>query len=158
MNIAVIGTGYVGLVTGTCFAEMGNDVICVDINEEKIRSLKNGKLTIFEPDLDLLYDRNLKQGRLTFTTSLEEAVKNAKVLFLALPTPEDEDGSADLSYVLNAAYDIGKLISEYKVIVDKSTVPVGTAEKVHEAISANAKAEKDKATTIAKNNFVIHSS
>src|SRR6185295_17240274 len=143
MNIAVIGTGYVGLVTGTCFAEMGNDVICVDINEEKVRSLKNGKLTIFEPDLELLYDRNLKQGRLHFTTSLEEAVKNARVLFLALPTPEDEDGSADLSYVLNAAYDIGKLISEYKIIVDKSTVPVGTTEKVHEAISANAKADFD---------------
>jgi UDPglucose 6-dehydrogenase len=143
MNIAVIGTGYVGLVTGTCFAEMGNDVTCVDINEEKIRSLKNGRLTIFEPDLDLLYDRNLKQGRLHFTTSLEEAVKNAKVLFLALPTPEDEDGSADLSYVLNAAYEIGKLITQYKIIVDKSTVPVGTAEKVHEAIAANAKAEFD---------------
>ncbi len=143
MNIGVIGTGYVGLVTGTCFAEMGNEVICVDINEEKIRSLKNGKLTIFEPDLELLYDRNLKQGRLHFTTSLEEAVKSAKVLFLALPTPEDEDGSADLSYVLKAANDIGKLITEYKIIVDKSTVPVGTAEKVHEAISIHARAEFD---------------
>lgn len=143
MNIAVIGTGYVGLVTGTCFAEMGNDVTCVDINEEKIRSLKNGRLTIFEPDLDLLYDRNLKQGRLHFTTSLDEAVKNAKVLFLALPTPEGEDGSADLSYVINAAIDIGKLITEYKIIVDKSTVPVGTAEKVHDAISMHARAEFD---------------
>lgn len=143
MNIAVIGTGYVGLVTGTCFAEMGNEVICVDINEEKVRSLKNGKLTIFEPDLDLLYERNLRQGRLKFTTSLEEAVKSAKVLFLALPTPEGEDGSADLSYVLNAAYDIGKLINEYKIIIDKSTVPVGTAEKVRESLAAHATAEFD---------------
>src|SRR4030095_6689437 len=143
MNIAVIGTGYVGLVTGTCFAEMGNDVICVDINEEKVRSLRNGKMTIYEPDLDVLFERNLRQGRLHFTTSLADAMKHSQILFLALPTPEDEDGSADLSYVLNAAYEIGKLVTDYKIIVDKSTVPVGTAEKVHEAISANAKADFD---------------
>ena len=143
MNLAVIGTGYVGLVTGTCFAEMGNDVICVDINEDKVRSLRNGKMTIYEPDLDVLFERNLQQGRLHFTTSLEEAVKQSKILFLALPTPEGEDGSADLSYVLNAGYEIGKLINEYKIIVDKSTVPVGTAEKVQEAISMNAKADFD---------------
>lgn len=143
MNIAVIGTGYVGLVTGTCFAEMGNDVICVDINEEKVRSLNNGKLTIFEPDLELLYERNLQQGRLHFTTSLEEAMKNTKVLFMALPTPEDVNGRPDLSYVLNAAHDIGNLLTDYKIIVDKSTVPVGTAERVHEAIAENASVEFD---------------
>jgi len=143
MNIAVIGTGYVGLVTGTCFAEMGNDVICVDINEEKVKSLRNGKMTIYEPDLDVLFERNLRQGRLNFTTSLADAMKHSQILFLALPTPEDEDGSADLSYVLNAAYEIGKLVTDYKIIVDKSTVPVGTAEKVHEAIAANARAEFD---------------
>lgn len=143
MNLGVIGTGYVGLVTGTCFAEMGNEVVCVDINEEKVRSLRSGKMTIYEPDLDVLFERNLRQGRLHFTTSLAEAVKHAQILFLALPTPEDDDGSADLSYVLNAAFEIGKLITDYKIIVDKSTVPVGTAEKVHEAIAMNAKADFD---------------
>ena len=143
MNIAVIGTGYVGLVTGTCFAEMGNHVICVDINEEKINALRGGKLTIFEPDLDVLFDRNVKQGRLEFTTNLKEAVDASKILFLALPTPEGEDGSADLSYVLNSARDIGKIITEYKVIVDKSTVPVGTASKVKTAIQKNFKGEVD---------------
>jgi UDPglucose 6-dehydrogenase len=143
MNIAVIGTGYVGLVTGTCFAEMGNDVTCVDINEEKIRALRDGKLTIFEPDLDILFDRNVKQGRLTFTTDLKDAVDRSKILFLALPTPEGEDGSADLSYVLNCAADIGKIITEYKVIVDKSTVPVGTAERVHQMIARYAQTDFD---------------
>lgn len=143
MNIAVIGTGYVGLVTGTCFSEMGNNVICVDINEEKIRALGNGKLTIFEPDLDVLFERNVRHGRLTFTTNLKEAIDNSKVLFLALPTPEGEDGSADLSYVLNAAEDIGKIIDEYKVIIDKSTVPVGTAERVYEMVARHAKVEFD---------------
>jgi UDPglucose 6-dehydrogenase len=143
MNIAVIGTGYVGLVTGTCFAEMGNNVICVDINQEKIAALRSGKLTIFEPDLDILFERNVKQGRLNFTTNLKEAIDQSKILFLALPTPEGEDGSADLSYVLNCARDIGKLITEYKVIVDKSTVPVGTAERVHAAIAEHTKVEFD---------------
>jgi UDPglucose 6-dehydrogenase len=143
MNIAVIGTGYVGLVTGTCFAEMGNNVICVDINQEKIAALRSGKLTIFEPDLDILFERNVKQGRLNFTTNLKEAIDQSKILFLALPTPEGEDGSADLSYVLNCARDIGKLITEYKVIVDKSTVPVGTAERVHAAVAEHAEVEFD---------------
>lgn len=143
MNIAVIGTGYVGLVTGTCFAEMGNNVICVDINQEKIAALRSGKLTIFEPDLDVLFERNVKQGRLSFTTNLKEAIDQSRILFLALPTPEGEDGSADLSYVLNCARDIGKLITEYKVIVDKSTVPVGTAERVHAAIAENTQVEFD---------------
>ncbi|MBA3646944.1 MAG: UDP-glucose/GDP-mannose dehydrogenase family protein [Chitinophagales bacterium] len=143
MNISVIGTGYVGLVTGTCFAEMGNDVICVDIDESKINALRKGKMTIFEPDLDILFERNLKQGRLQFTTELSEAVESAKVIFLALPTPEGEDGSADLSYILKAAQDIGKLITEYKVIVDKSTVPVGTAEKVSDMVGQFAQADFD---------------
>lgn len=143
MNIAVIGTGYVGLVTGTCFAEMGNNVICVDINHEKIAALQSGKLTIFEPDLDVLFDRNVKQGRLNFTTNLNDAIAQAKILFLALPTPEGEDGSADLSYVLNCAADIGKIITEYKVIVDKSTVPVGTAERVHAALAEHTTVEFD---------------
>ncbi|MBX7107490.1 MAG: UDP-glucose/GDP-mannose dehydrogenase family protein [Chitinophagales bacterium] len=143
MNIAVIGTGYVGLVTGTCFAEMGNNVICVDINQEKIDALRNGKVPIFEPDLDVLFERTVKQGRLRFTTGLKEAVDQSKVLFLALPTPEGEDGSADLSYVLNCARDIGKIITEYKVIVDKSTVPVGTAERVRAMLAENAKVDFD---------------
>lgn len=143
MNIAVIGTGYVGLVTGTCFAEMGNNVICVDINQEKIAALRSGKLTIFEPDLDVLFERNVKQGRLNFTTDLKEAIDQSKILFLALPTPEGEDGSADLSYVLNCARDIGKIIKDYKVIVDKSTVPVGTAERVHAAIAENTTVDFD---------------
>lgn len=143
MNIAVIGTGYVGLVTGTCFAEMGNNVICVDINQEKIDALRNGKVPIFEPDLDVLFERNVRQGRLRFTTNLKEAVDQSRVLFLALPTPEGEDGSADLSYVLNCARDIGKIISDYKVVVDKSTVPVGTAERVHAMLAENATVEFD---------------
>ena len=135
-NIAVIGTGYVGLVTGTCFAETGNNVICVDIDNAKIEKMKAGKVPIYEPYLDVVFERNLKQGRLTFTTDLAHAVKNCNIIFLALPTPPGEDGSADLSYVLNAAKEIGKLITEYKVIVGKSTVPVGTADKVRAAISA----------------------
>lgn len=131
MNIAVVGTGYVGLVTGTCFAETGNQVICVDINEEKIRRMRNGEVPIYEPGLELLFDRNTKQGRLQFTTNLKEAIDEAEVIFLALPTPPGEDGSADLSYILGVAKDLSAIITDYKVIVDKSTVPVGTAEKVH---------------------------
>ncbi len=154
MKVAVIGTGYVGLVTGTCFSEMGNDVICVDINEEKVNSLRNGKITIYEPDLEVLFERNLKQGRLHFTTSLAEAVKHAQVLFLALPTPEDEDGSADLSYVLNAAAEIGKLITDYKIIIDKSTVPVGTAEKVRAAIAANLNNSKPEFDVVSNPEFL----
>ncbi|MBK6626356.1 MAG: UDP-glucose/GDP-mannose dehydrogenase family protein [Flavobacteriales bacterium] len=141
MNIAVVGTGYVGLVTGTCFAETGNHVVCVDINEEKVRQLKAGQVPIYEPHLDVLFERNIRQGRLRFTTDLKDAVAQAQVIFLALPTPPGEDGSADLKYVLGVADDLGRIITDYKVIVDKSTVPVGTAEKVHAALARNAKEE-----------------
>lgn len=136
MKIAVIGTGYVGLVTGTCFAETGNDVICVDIDKEKVQKMKDGIVPIYEPHLDNLFERNIKQGRLKFTTDLAEGVQDAEVIFLALPTPPGEDGSADLSYVLGVAGDLADIIQDYKVIVDKSTVPVGTAEKVHQAIAS----------------------
>src|SRR6201985_150483 len=130
MKIAVVGTGYVGLVTGTCLAETGNQVICVDINEKKVKMMQDGQLPIYEPGLDLLFTRNIKQGRLHFTSNLAEAIAEAQIIFLALPTPPGGDGAADLSYVLGAAKDIAKLIKEYKVIVTKSTVPVGTADKV----------------------------
>ncbi|MFN6039257.1 MAG: UDP-glucose dehydrogenase family protein [Bacteroidota bacterium] len=143
MKIAVIGTGYVGLVTGTCLSETGNEVICVDINEQKVQKLKEGVVPIYEPHLDVLFHRNIKAGRLSFTTSLENGIKDAKIIFLALPTPPGEDGSADLSYVLGVAKDLGNLIKEYKVIVDKSTVPVGTAEKVRAAIAQNCKSDFD---------------
>jgi len=143
MNIAVVGTGYVGLVTGTCFAETGNKVVCVDIDEKKVENMKNGVMPIFEPGLDLLFDRNIKQGRLSFTTSLEEGIKGAEVIFLALPTPPGEDGSADLKYILGVADHLGKIMEDYAVVVDKSTVPVGTAEKVKAAIAKNAKVEFD---------------
>ena len=143
MNIAVIGTGYVGLVSGTCFAETGNDVICVDINEEKVAQLKAGQIPIYEPQLDVLFERNIKQNRLKFTTNLQEAVDATDVIFLALPTPPGEDGSADLSYVLGVADDLGKIMKSYKVIVDKSTVPVGTADKVSAAIAKNYTGEYD---------------
>jgi len=137
MNITVVGTGYVGLVTGTCFAETGNNVTCVDIDARKVKSLQDGKLTIYEPDLDTLFERNVKHERLSFTTNLSEAVDGAQIIFLALPTPPGEDGSADLRYILGVASELGKLIKEYTVVVDKSTVPVGTAEKVHAAIAKN---------------------
>ncbi len=143
MKIAVVGTGYVGLVSGTCFAESGNRVTCVDIDENKVNSLKNGKITIYEPGLEHLFERNQKEGRLFFTTDLKEAIEDAVIIFLALPTPPGEDGSADLSYVLGVADQLGKMMTEYKVIVDKSTVPVGTAEKVHNAIAANYKGDFD---------------
>ena len=130
MKIAVVGTGYVGLVTGTCLAETGNQVICVDINEKKVEMMKNGKVPIYEPGLEMLFNRNINQNRLQFTTNLADAIAEAKIIFLALPTPPGGDGAADLSYVLGAAKDIAKLIKEYKVIVTKSTVPVGTADKV----------------------------
>src|SRR6185437_14503434 len=141
MNIAVIGTGYVGLVTGTCFAETGNNVICVDIDEEKVKKLSSGKITIFEPGLEKLFERNSKEGRLKFTTSLADGIKNAKVIFLALPTPPNGDGSADLKYILDVADNIGKLLKKglYKIIIDKSTVPVGTSDKVKEIILKSAK-------------------
>ena len=135
-KIAVIGSGYVGLVTGTCFAETGNQVVCVDVDENKIEKMRSGIVPIYEPHLDVVFQRNIKANRISFTTDLAEAVKFAEIIFLALPTPPGEDGSADLSYVLNVAKDLGNLISEYKVIVDKSTVPVGTADKVHDTIKA----------------------
>lgn len=143
MKIAVIGTGYVGLVTGTCFAETGNTVTCVDIDETKINTLNSGKLTIYEPGLDKLFLRNEKEGRLHFTTSLKDGIAEAQIIFLALPTPPGEDGSADLKYILGVADDLGKIISDYVIIIDKSTVPVGTSEKVHAAISKNAKVDFD---------------
>lgn len=143
MKIAVVGTGYVGLVTGTCFAETGNEVTCVDIDKSKVDKLSGGQITIYEPGLEKLFLRNQKEGRLNFTTSLEDGVKDAAIIFLALPTPPGEDGSADLKYILGVANDLGKIIKDYKVIIDKSTVPVGTADKVHAAIAKNATVEFD---------------
>ena len=137
MNIAVVGTGYVGLVTGTCFAETGNHVICVDIDARKIERMKNGEIPIFEPGLELLFERNTKQGRLQFTTDLKSAVDECDFIFLALPTPPGEDGSADLSYILGVAKQLSHIITDYKVIIDKSTVPVGTSEKVYAALVEN---------------------
>jgi UDPglucose 6-dehydrogenase len=141
MKIAVVGTGYVGLVTGTCLAETGNQVICVDINEQKVKMMKEGQLPIYEPGLEILFHRNINEKRLQFTTNLAEAIEEAKIIFLALPTPPGGDGSADLSYVLGAAKDIAKLVKDYKVIVTKSTVPVGTADKVTAVIKANTDVE-----------------
>lgn len=143
MKIAVVGTGYVGLVTGTCFAETGNRVTCIDINKDKIDRLSRGEITIYEPGVEKIFLRNLKEGRLRFTTDLAEGVSEAVMVFLALPTPPWEDGSADLSYVLGVADQLGKIMDSYKVIVDKSTVPVGTAEKVRAAIAANYKGDFD---------------
>ena len=143
MNIAVIGTGYVGLVTGTCLAETGNSVICVDIDEDKVEKLKNGVIPIYEPHLDNFFQRNISQKRLSFTTSLKEGIKDAQFIFLALPTPPGEDGSADLSYILGVAENLGKILDDYKVIIDKSTVPVGTAAKVSAAIKKNTKVDFD---------------
>ena len=138
MNIAVVGTGYVGLVTGTCFAEMGNHVVCIDIDAHKVAQLKQGKVPIYEPELDVLFERNIKAGRLQFTTDLQAGIEAAEVVFLALPTPPGEDGSADLSYILGVAKQLGKIMRSYKVLVDKSTVPVGTAELVKAAVAEHA--------------------
>lgn len=143
MKIAIVGTGYVGLVTGTCLADTGNNVICVDIDTEKVEKLKNNILPIYEPDLDTIFERNVEEGRLEFTTDLKYAADNSDIIFLALPTPPGEDGSADLSYILKVADDLGKIISSYKVIINKSTVPVGTADRVREAISKNTDTEFD---------------
>ncbi len=143
MKITVVGTGYVGLVTGTCLAETGNHVCCVDIDERKVNKLRNGQITIYEPGLEKLFERNLKEERLSFTTDLKEGLEDSEIVFLALPTPPGEDGSADLRYVLGVADHIGKLLTEYKIIIDKSTVPVGTAEKVHKAIAKNYSGEFD---------------
>ncbi|MDQ0969222.1 UDPglucose 6-dehydrogenase [Flavobacterium sp. W4I14] len=143
MKIAVIGTGYVGLVTGTCLAETGNDVICVDINEAKVKKMQDGEVPIYEPGLDLLFHRNIEQGRLTFTTVLADAIKDAQIIFMALPTPPGGDGAADLSYILGAAKDVAELITDYKIIVNKSTVPVGTADKVKAVFVENTNIEVD---------------
>jgi UDPglucose 6-dehydrogenase len=143
MKVAVVGTGYVGLVSGTCFAETGNDVICVDIDQRKVDMLSGGQITIFEPGLEKIFLRNIKESRLKFTTQLEEAIEDAEIIFLALPTPPGADGSADLKYVLGVADHLGKILKGYKVIVNKSTVPVGTADKVKAAIQNNYKGEFD---------------
>ena len=143
MNIAVVGTGYVGLVTGTCFAETGNRVVCVDIDKDKVARMQNGEIPIYEPDLDVLFERNIKGGRLHFTTDLASGIEGAKIIFLALPTPPGADGAADLKYILQVADQLGPLLKEYTVIVDKSTVPVGTSEKVRERIAKGAKVEFD---------------
>ncbi|MFN3852246.1 MAG: UDP-glucose dehydrogenase family protein [Spirosomataceae bacterium] len=143
MKVAVVGTGYVGLVTGTCFAETGNEVTCVDIDERKVEKLRKGKLTIYEPGLDVIFDRNTKEGRLKFTTNLAEGIEGAQVIFLALPTPPGEDGSADLKYILGVAKDLGPILKQYAVIIDKSTVPVGTAEKVRAEVAKGATVDFD---------------
>ena len=136
MKITVIGTGYVGLVTGTCLAEAGNDVLCIDIDSAKVQKMQSGEVPIYEPHLETYFERNIKAGRLHFSTTLEEGVDHGEVIFLALPTPEDEDGSADLSYVLGVANQIGDLMKDYKIVVSKSTVPVGTGERVKAALKA----------------------
>lgn len=143
MKITIVGTGYVGLVTGTCFAETGNHVICVDIDEQKVKKLSSGEITIYEPGLEKLFERNLNDERLRFTTDLGYGILESDIIFLALPTPPGEDGSADLSYVLGVADKIGPLIDRYKVIVNKSTVPVGTVGRVRDAIAKNTNVEFD---------------
>lgn len=143
MKITVVGTGYVGLVTGTCLAETGNDVLCIDIDEHKVKTMQEGTVPIYEPHLDQLFDRNINAGRLKFSTSLDKGLDHGDIIMLALPTPEGEDGSADLSYILGVAKDIGTKLKEYKVIVDKSTVPVGTADKVNAVISKETTVEFD---------------
>jgi len=143
MKLAVIGTGYVGLVTGTCFADSGNKVICVDNNEKKVEMLRNKQIPIYEPGIETLFERSVREGRLTFTTDLESAVKHAEIIFLCLPTPPGANGQADLSYVLNVAEEIGPMLDSYKIIVNKSTVPVGTADLVRERIAAVTDVEFD---------------
>lgn len=153
MKITVVGTGYVGLVTGTCFAETGNDVTCVDIDKAKVEKLSSGQVTIYEPGLEKIFVRNEKEGRLHFTTSLEEGIKDAKIIFLALPTPPDGDGNADLQYVLGVAKHLGKLLTkdDYKIIIDKSTVPVGTADKVRNAIIESSAGDLEEAFDVVSN-------
>ncbi len=141
MKIAVVGTGYVGLVTGTCFAETGNEVICVDIDADKVEKMRQGEVPIYEPDLEVLFERNQRQGRLSFTTNLQEAVDHAEIIFLALPTPPGADGSADLRFILGVAAELSKMITRYTVVVDKSTVPVGTGEQVHAALAEHLNEE-----------------
>lgn len=143
MKVSVIGTGYVGLVTGVCFAESGNDVICVDNDPEKLGKLRAGEVPIYEPGLEVVFERNLKEGRIRFTDSLRDAVENSEIIFLALPTPPMEDGSADLKYVLGVAGEIGKMLTDYRIIVNKSTVPVGTADLVRAEIAKSTQVEFD---------------
>ena len=143
MKISVIGTGYVGLISGTCLAEVGNNVICVDVDSEKIKKLSKGQPTIYETGLKNLLNRNIKENRLSFTTDINFAVKNSDIIFLALPTPPGEDGSADLSYIISVAKNISSMIDSYKIIVNKSTVPVGTFQKVRDVISVNARSDFD---------------
>src|SRR5436190_1482713 len=143
MRITVVGTGYVGLVTGTCFAETGNHVVCVDIDKKKVEKLQRGEITIYEPHLDVFFERNIKQGKLKFTTDLKEGIKDSSVIFLALPTPPGENGSADMKYILKVAEDLSSLIKDYCIIINKSTVPVGTSEKVRDVISKKSKTEFD---------------
>lgn len=143
MNITVIGTGYVGLVSGTCFADSGNNVTCIDIDEKKVQQLRDGEIPIYEPGLKAIFDRSIREGRLHFTTNLEEGIKDGEIIFLCLPTPPGGDGQADLSAVMKVADQLGKIITDYKVIVNKSTVPVGTAERVREAIAEHAQTEFD---------------
>jgi len=159
MKIGVIGTGYVGLVSGACFAEMGNDVICVDIDQEKVDKLSRGELTIFEPGIERFVERNLREGRLSFTTELAAAVEGGDILFLALPTPPGEDGSADLSYVLGVADEIGRLLADhpdwgYRVLVDKSTVPVGTADRVTAILAEHGLAAGDRFDVVSNPEFL----
>jgi len=143
MNITIVGTGYVGLVSGTCFADSGNDVTCVDIDKQKVEELRDGQIPIYEPGLRTIFERSVREGRLTFTTNIAAAVKDAEIIFLCLPTPPGADGQADLSAVLKVASQLGELITEYKVIVNKSTVPVGTGDRVEKAVKENAKVEFD---------------
>ena len=152
MNLTVVGTGYVGLVSGTCFAETGNNVLCVDIDADKVKKLKNGQVPIYEPGLEILFERNVNHGRLDFTTDLARGVEHGEIIFLALPTPPGEDGSADLSYILAVAAQLSEMITDYRVIVDKSTVPVGTAEKVHQALAAGI--EEDLFDVVANPEFL----
>ena len=143
MKIAVVGTGYVGLVSGTCFAETGNTVTCIDIDQDKVNQMIAGRVPIYESGLEELFHRNTKQGRLLFTTSLKDGIDGAQVIFLALPTPPGEEGEADLKYILKVADDLGPLLKQYAVVVDKSTVPVGTADKVKERIAKGSKVDFD---------------
>lgn len=156
MKIAVVGTGYVGLVSGTCFAETGNHVICIDIDQAKIDKLKSGQITIYEPGLEKIFTRNTKEKRLSFSNSLAEGIKDAEIIFLALPTPPGEDGSADLKYILGVAADLGKLLKpgDYKVIVDKSTVPVATSEKVRDAINKTGNGIEDTFDVVSNPEFL----
>lgn len=143
MNIAVVGTGYVGLVTGTCFAETGNSVVCIDIDKTKVKKMQSGIVPIYEPDLETLFKRNIRNKHLTFTTNLKQGIKDAQIIFLALPTPADKDGAADIRYILNIADDLSLALDHYAVIVNKSTVPVGTADKVSKRIAKRIKTKFD---------------